>query len=49
MGAFFSILIVAVTISYAYQKMDLLVNRKDVDILSTIRDSYYDHNYQFNN
>ena len=48
MGSFFSILIVVVTIGYVYQKMDVLVNRKDVDILSTIRDSYYDHNHQFN-
>ena len=32
---------------YAYQKMDVLIHRKDVDILSTMRYSYYDDNFQF--
>ena len=38
MGSFLSILITVITIMYASQKMDVLISKKDVDILSTIKE-----------
>ena len=37
-----------IVLSYAYQKADVLKNKKDVDILSTISDSQFDPDYLFN-
>ena len=38
MGSFLSILTACIILFYAYHKADVLLARKDVDILSTIND-----------
>ena len=38
MGALCSIILAVVTLAYAVQKADVLINRRDVDVLSTIND-----------
>ena len=40
-GALCSIFIVTLVLIYSYLKTDVLVNRKDVDVLSTIKDFEY--------
>ena len=40
-GSFCSILLLLVTFFYAYLKFDVLRNRKDVNVLSQIRDLNY--------
>ena len=34
-------------LAYAYQKIDILFNRKDVDVLSTIDDFHFDDSFSF--
>ena len=41
MGSLCSILLTFLMITYAYQKMDILIARKDVDVLSTINDQHF--------
>ena len=41
-GAFFSFLLLLMTATYGLNKFEILLRRKDVDILSTIQDSYFD-------
>ena len=41
LGGILSFLLMCVTILFAYQKYDVLVGKKDVDILSSTRDSYF--------
>lgn len=41
-GTFFSLLLLILTAAYGFNKIEILVRRKDVDILSTIQDSYFD-------
>ena len=36
-----SLLLIGVVILFAYLKADVLINRKDVDVLSTINDNFY--------
>ena len=38
MGSFLSIIVTCVVLLYAYLKADVLMSRRDVDILSTIND-----------
>ena len=46
MGSICSIIVLAVTAFYAYLKMVVLIEKKDVDILSTVKELYYtDHDY----
>ena len=40
-GGLFSLILSAVVIMFAFQKGDVLVNKKDVDILSTINDNTF--------
>ena len=40
MGAFCSLMVLLVTISYTFQKIEVLVSKRDVDILSAIEDSF---------
>ena len=41
LGGILSFLLMCVTILFAYQKYDVLVGKKDVDILSSTRDSFF--------
>jgi len=41
MGSLCSIILMALTILYSIQKADVLISKKDVDILSTINDDTY--------
>ena len=47
MGAFCSIILMIVTLTYAGQKIDVFLSKKDVDILSATTDSYFDVDYVF--
>ena len=46
-GFFCSVMILLIMASYTYQKVDVLKNKKDVDILQTTADSEYDPDYVF--
>ena len=41
MGAFCSILLIFVVLIYSYQKFDVFLARKDVDILSAVNDFHF--------
>lgn len=41
MGSICSILLTVLMVTYGYQKMDVLVSRKDVDVLSTVNDLHF--------
>ena len=41
MGSLCSVLLLALVILYSYQKADILINKKDVDILSTVNEDFY--------
>ena len=47
MGSICSILVLAVVVLYMYQKTDVLISKKDVDVLSTINDSHFNPDYIF--
>lgn len=47
MGSFLSIVVTCVVLLYAYLKADVLVSRRDVDILSTIDDNKFTPDYEF--
>ena len=49
MGSFCSIFLMAVIILYTIQKVDVLMEKKDVDILTSLNDSYLDSNFIFSN
>lgn len=40
-GSLCSFLLIALVLIFAYLKADVLINKKDVDILSTINDNFY--------
>ena len=42
MGTVCSLLQLTVLLMYAYQKIDILLQRKDVDILSATYDTFFD-------
>ena len=46
-GSLCSILFICITLLYAVQKMVVLVEKKDIDVLSTTLDSFYDEHYVF--
>ena len=46
-GSIISLVILALTLLYAYMKTDVLLNKKDVNILSTINDQYFTPNDTF--
>ena len=41
MGSLCSVLLLALVALYSYQKADILMNKKDVDILSTTNEDFY--------
>lgn len=47
-GSLCTLLILAVSVLYTVQKSFVLIERKDVDVLSTTLDSFFDENYVFN-
>ena len=47
MGSILSMLIGLITIMYSIQKMEVLMSKKDVDILSTIKESCFDESKIF--
>ena len=46
-GSFCSIFFICITFLYAIQKFVVLIEKKDVDVLSTTLDSFYDENFVF--
>lgn len=46
-GSLCSIVLLMVTIFYAYLKFDVLMEKKDVNVLSTVKDLYFDDTDQF--
>ena len=47
-GSIMSFILILVVMIYAYLKADVLVNKKDIDILSTINEKYFDPDYELN-
>ena len=47
LGSILSLMILAVTLSYAYQKMDVLIQKKDVDVLSATKELVYSDQDKF--
>ena len=47
MGSACTFLLISVTLIYAYFKFDVLLNKKDVNILSAVRDLHYNDDYIF--
>ena len=48
MGSMLSLALLAVVAVYAFFKADILINAKDVSVLSTINDMYYGPEDEFN-
>ena len=48
-GVFFTILLTLMVLGYAVQKTDVLVNRRDSDIMSVINKDFYaaDEDFQY--
>ena len=46
-GFIFSLILLIVVTGYAVQKTDILINRKDIDIMSVIKKDYYSEDEQF--
>ena len=46
-GSVCTLMIFLVTILYALQKMDVIISKKDVDILSTVKEGFFDDDYVF--
>ena len=49
MGSLCSIFLMAVICVYTIQKIDVLMEKKDVDILTALNDSYLDSDFIFSN
>ena len=47
MGALCSFILFVVIIAYTCYKVDVLVGKKSVDILSAVNENYYDDSYIF--
>ena len=47
MGAISSIFLLVVLIIYAYYKFNILMEKKDVDILSAVLEDHFQADYQF--
>ena len=48
MGSFLTILVFIVVGAYAYQKTDVWLAKKDVDIMSSTMIQYFDETFEFN-
>ena len=48
MGSICSLILFTIVLMYTYLKADTLIKRKDVDILSTIKDTHFLPDYEFN-
>ena len=46
-GTLMSFIFMGIVIGYSAQRLDILLNRKDVDILQTVRDNYFSDNEAF--
>ena len=44
LGSFCSFILICVLCMFAYLKFDVFINKKDVDIMSTINDNYFTPN-----
>ena len=40
-GSFMSLILIGILLLFTYLKADVLINKKDVDVLSTINDNFY--------
>ena len=47
-GFFCTVILTLLIISYTYQKIDVLENKKDIDILATTTHSHFTSDYIFN-
>mmetsp|Transcript_9947 Transcript_9947/g.12400 ORF Transcript_9947/g.12400 Transcript_9947/m.12400 type:complete len:147 (+) Transcript_9947:175-615(+) len=47
MGSICSVFLLTITCLYAYIKFDVLINRKDVDVLTANRDMFYSDDFIF--
>ena len=47
MGTFCSFALITVVLMYTYLKADTLIQRKDVDVLSTVVDMHFDPDFVF--
>ena len=47
MGAFCSLLLTIVLLAYAMQKIEVMLSKKDIDILTALNDSYFDSDFSF--
>ena len=47
MGSFLTIVLFIITAAYTYQKIDVYIEKKDVDIMSSVQYSYFDETQVF--
>ncbi len=47
MGSVFTIIAYSLVLLYVYIKTDVWIKKKDVDIMQSVLDSYYDDSYVF--
>lgn len=46
-GSAFSLILLAIVLAYAYQKVDVWMNKKDIDIMSSLQTDHFDADYVF--
>ena len=47
LGACYTLIVIFLVAAYAMQKTEILINRKDIDVLSTVNDSHYNEDFVF--
>ena len=47
MGSLCSIVLLTVVLAYAYQKVDVYINKRDVDIMTSVQRAFFDEDYVF--
>ena len=47
MGSLCSIVLLLVVLAYAYQKVDVYINKRDVDIMTSVQRKFYGDEYVF--
>ena len=47
MGAFCSLLLSIILLAYTVQKIEVMISKKDIDILTALNDSYFDSEDSF--
>ena len=47
MGAFCSLFLTIVLLAYTMQKIEVMISKKDIDILTSLNDSYFDSDFSF--